>query len=177
MRPLWLASLLALVVSLTAAGCASMNVGHSGLNVENDCEFSGTVEVEGQPKQHAMGDFYFLRSFVACDTAYAEHQLYVEDNYDDADWRFYERARMSGGKALEFTEISQDVNCSGYGCTYEEHFAVELTEEILSQHRSDSLRVRIYAQDGTEKDLTVPPDLIREQLSAVDSVVTATSGG
>lgn len=159
------------------AGCASMNVGHSKLTVENDCDFSRTVEVDGEPKEHATGDFYFLRSFVSCEEALAEHQLYMEDNYSDADWRFYERARLEGGKVLEVTEISRDVDCSGYGCTYEEHIGVNLTQEILSDHRADSMRIRIYAQDGTEKDITVPPRLIKMQLSTVDSIISATSGG
>jgi hypothetical protein len=156
------------------AGCASManSVFPLRSTVEvKDSDFEPSATLLGvQERNGKIADYHFLRSWVDKSTGVTRHQLYVTYRYGD-DWRFYERANGEARRSLEFVSISRDVSsCSQYGCSYAEHFGVDLDEDLLRERRDRGYAVKFYARSGHELIVTVSPAQIAAQLEAADNL-------
>ncbi len=84
-----------------------------------------------------MWDDNFLRGFIDKKTGKRSYQVYNLIQYTGSNWRFYNLVNYEapgGPRSKELILISRDVNCSGSrygGCTYAEHVAFDVDEELL----------------------------------------------
>ena len=93
------------------------------------------------------------------------HQLFVEDSYFGAE-RNWEAARDGQGRKLRFITISKnEITCEN-GCSYAEEFAAALPETLL-RASPQGFAVSFTAHSGATKTVTVPGDLVANQLTAV----------
>ena len=133
-------------------------------------EFEPVITIKGI--EDYIGDdlkgAFFLRSFINKKTKDVTHQLYIYCNYR-WDWRFYNSAYLSGGKALEFTEISRDVSCTNGICTYYEHFGVDISDEFLRKN-TEGFSVKISAKSGDNAVINVKSNQVIEQLKEIDKL-------
>ncbi|MBV9154192.1 MAG: hypothetical protein JO204_20700 [Alphaproteobacteria bacterium] len=114
----------------------------------------------------ASTNFYLLRSFIDTRSGQTAHQLYVEDSYPGAE-RHWDAARLATGEPLRFIPISKNEITCELGCSYAEEFAAALPEPLL-RASPQGFTVLFTAHSGTQKAITVPPDLVAKQLAAID---------
>ena len=111
----FLSMLFVFIMVLITISCVSLR---KEVSVVTD-EFEPFITINGI--EDYIGDdlkgAFFLRSFINKKTKDVTHQLYIYCTYH-WNWRFYNSAHLSGGKALEFTEIRRDFNCTDGICTY-----------------------------------------------------------
>jgi hypothetical protein len=130
------------------------------------------ISLVGPKRQHAepfLGvagtNFFALRSMLDTRTGETSHQLFVEDSYFGAE-RKWEAARDGQGQKLRFIAISKnEITCEN-GCSYAEEFAAALPEPLLRAN-PQGLAVTFTAHSGATKTVTVPGDLVLNQLTAV----------
>jgi hypothetical protein len=129
----------------------------------------------GPRKQHTEAflgvsdtNYFTLRSWFDNKTGEVAHQLYVEDSYDGAPY-LWDGVHDTDNKKLHFIPISRNQITCELGCAYADEFAVELPEDYLRAHQG-GLGIIFTASDGKTLAVTVPPDLVVAELSAVDTV-------
>jgi hypothetical protein len=130
------------------------------------------ISLVGPKRQHAepfLGvagtNFFALRSMLDTRTGETVHQLFVEDSYFGTE-RKWEAARDGQGRALRFIAISKNEITCDNGCSYAEEFAAALPETLL-RASPQGLAVSFTAHSGATKTVTVPGDLVLNQLTAV----------
>ena len=130
------------------------------------------ISLVGPRRQHAepfLGvagtNFFALRSMIDTRSGETAHQIFVEDSYFGAE-RSWEAARDSQGEKLRFIAISKNEITCDNGCSYAEEFAAAVPETQL-RASPQGLAVNFAAHAGPEKTITVPGDLIANQLAAV----------
>jgi hypothetical protein len=89
----------------------------------------------------------------------ANYQIYVKSVYRGNHWRSYNDAYDADGQRLPLTKIVSDVRCYQYGCLYEEHVGLEVTEHYLREHTTNGIRVQVSGPGGEER-LSLPPAYI-----------------
>lgn len=130
------------------------------------------ISLVGPKRQHAepfLGvpgtNFYALRSMIDTRNGETAHQLFVEDSYFGAE-RNWEAARDPQGRPLRFTAISKnEITCEN-SCSYAEEFGAGLPEPLL-RGGIQGFAVNFTAHSGATKTVSVPGDLIANQLNAV----------
>jgi hypothetical protein len=119
----------------------------------------------------ASTNFDLLRSFIDTRTGGVAHQLYVQDSYGGPT-RNWNAARLATGQPLRFLPITvSEVTCEN-GCSYAEEFAAALPEPLL-RSSPQGLAIVFTSRSGNEKTIVVPPDLIAQQLAAVNGARAA----
>ena len=143
------------------------------------------IALVGARRQHAepfLGvagtNFFALRSMIDTRSGETAHQIFVEDSYFGAE-RNWEAARDGQGQKLRFIAISKnEITCEN-GCSYAEEFAAALPETLL-RASPQGLAVNFAPHTGPGKTITVPGDLVANQLAAVAearaSLPTASAG-
>jgi len=111
-----------------------------------------------------------LRSWVDRSTGVARHQLYVVDYYEGNGWKFWTRANGEGAETLEFVSIGRDVGtCSRYsGCGHYETFGASIPDKVLKEKAQTGYSVKFYAKNGLDAAVTIPANIIAQQLAAID---------
>ena len=150
----------------TASGQLATAVARS---VEQGGKF---ISLVGPKRQHAepfLGvpgtNFYALRSMIDTRNGETAHQLFVADSYFGAE-RNWEAARDGQGQKLRFIAISKnEITCEN-GCSYAEEFAAALPEPLMRAN-PQGFAVAFTARSGAIKTVTVPGDLVANQLTAV----------
>jgi hypothetical protein len=130
------------------------------------------IALVGPQRQHAepfLGvpgtNFYALRSMIDTRTGETSHQLFVADSYFGAE-RNWEAARDGRGQLLRFIPISKnEITCEN-GCSYAEEFAAALPENLL-RASPQGFPVSFTAKSGAHETISVPGDVVANQLSAV----------
>jgi hypothetical protein len=130
------------------------------------------IALVGPKRQHAepfLGvpgtNFYALRSMIDTRTGETSHQLFVADSYFGAE-RNWETARDGRGQLLRFIPISKnEITCEN-GCSYAEEFAAALPEPLL-RASPQGFAVGFTAKSGAQQTISVPSDVVANQLSAV----------
>lgn len=130
------------------------------------------ISLVGPKRQHAepfLGvpgtNFFALRSMIDTRNGETVHQLFVEDSYFGAE-RKWEAARDPQGRPLRFTAISKDEITCENGCSYAEEFGAAVPEAML-RASPQGFAVTFAAHSGATKTVTVPGDLVANQLTAV----------
>jgi hypothetical protein len=130
------------------------------------------IALVGPRRQHAepfLGvpgtNFYALRSMIDTRTGETSHQLFVADSYFGAE-RNWEAARDGRGQLLRFIPISKNEITCDNGCSYAEEFAAALPENLL-RTSPQGLPVGFTAKSGAQQTISVPGDLVANQLAAV----------
>ena len=118
---------------------------------------------------------YRLRSFVDNETGLALHQIYVHTTYQHSEWVNWERARSDEGHSLEFTSIDTKVEgCTAWrNCVYTEQFGVKIDDDYMRSRAGIGGSVKVYAHNGSEAVLTLPPNYIQAQLLAIDPLTVS----
>ena len=94
-------------------------------------------------------------------------QLYVEYSYV-GDPRDFAAAHDADGTALKFIPISRnEIACDNGSCSYAAEFAANLPEPLL-RAKHGGMTVVFTAKSGPDLTISVPGDLIEEQLAALD---------
>lgn len=149
--------IIAVILVIVAAGCAmpmQQNQLEEALALTKEHFFS-TASVQDdslettarvttvngfQEKRGLLGmvwDDNFMRAFVNKKTGATSYQVYQVIVYQAPSWRFYNSVNFEtadGPKSVAATIIDRDVSCraSRYsGCTYYEHVAFDVDEELL----------------------------------------------
>ena len=130
------------------------------------------IALVGTKRQHAdpfLGvpgtNFYALRSMLDTRNGETAHQLFVADSYFGAE-RNWEAARDGQGQKLRFIAISKnEITCEN-GCSYAEEFAAAVPETLL-RASPQGFAVSFTARSGATKTVTVPGDLVANQLTAI----------
>jgi hypothetical protein len=130
------------------------------------------IALVGPKRQHAepfLGvpgtNFYALRSMIDTRSGETSHQLFVADSYFGAE-RNWEAARDGQGQQLRFTSISKnEITCEN-GCSYAEEFAAALPENLL-RASPQGFAVGFTAHSGAQQTISVPGDVVANQLAAV----------
>jgi hypothetical protein len=168
--------LLAAAIAAALTGCAATPAiplaGGIRQTQEQSGRFIGLVSRQLAHAEPFLGvagsNFYLLRSWLDTRNGATAHQLYVEDSYFGAarDWN---AARDAQGQALRFIPISKnEISCES-GCSYAEEFAAALPDELLRAN-PQGLTVIFAARSGAKKTITVPGELVANQLAAMDKV-------
>jgi hypothetical protein len=130
------------------------------------------ISLVGPKRQHAepfLGvpgtNFFALRSMIDTRNGETVHQLFVEDSYFGAE-RNWEAARDPQGRPLRFTAISKDEITCENGCSYAEEFGAAVPETLL-RASPQGFAVTFAAHSGATKTVSVPGDLVANQLTAV----------
>jgi len=119
--------------------------------------FIGFAQPHGQARLS-----YFLRSWLDKMTGIVEHQLYVEDAFNE-DWQYWRTATGEDGDNLRVVYITKNVASCAEGCK----FGAQLPDAALRTHpRGYSLT--FHGRDGREETITVTARQIATQLAAVD---------
>ena len=113
-------------------------------------------------------NYFALRSWLDNKTGEVANQLYVEDSYYGGPF-LWDGVHDADGKKLHFIPISRNQITCDLGCSYADEFAAELPEDYLRAHQG-GLAVIFTASDGKTLAVTVPPNLVVAELSAVDGV-------
>jgi hypothetical protein len=113
-------------------------------------------------------NFFALRSWLDNKTGESAHQLYVEDSYFGSPFS-WNGAHDANNAPLKFVPISRNEITCDNGCSYADEFAAVLPEDYLRAHQN-GFAVTFTAAGGKNMTLSVPANLIGEQLAAVDSV-------
>lgn len=105
----------------------------------------------------------FFRAFIDKKTGKVTYQLYQAMRYRDKGWRYYNRINYStpdGVQSQPAIIISRDVDCTSSqysGCKYEEHVAVNLSEDVMrglastySPAKPTALVFKVSSQSGDE---------------------------
>jgi len=117
-------------------------------------------------------NYFCLRSWLDTRNGEVAHQLYVEDSYYGSPYR-WDGAHEADNAKLRFIPISRNEITCDQGCAYADEFAAGLPEDLLRAHRDSGLTVVFTAQTGKTLSVTVPPNLVAEELAAVDSTRAA----
>jgi len=162
----FLSMLFVFIMVLITISCVSLR---KEVSVVTD-EFEPFITINGI--EDYIGDdlkgAFFLRSFINKKTKDVTHQLYIYCTYH-WNWRFYNSAHLSGGKALEFTEIRRDFNCTDGICTYYEHFGADISDEFLRKN-TEGFSVKISAKSGDNAVINVKSNQVIEQLKEIDKL-------
>lgn len=131
--------------------------------------FRGITETNGESESFGASNSrtYFIRSFLDKESGEISHQLYISIDYFN-DWRFYNRASLVGGDNPEFIEIASDVDCSSYGCTYNEQMAVTMSDKYLRDHEN-GFKVKVSSKSGHETVINVTSNQIVKQLQKIEA--------
>ena len=138
-------------------------------SVEQGGKFISLVGPKRQHSEPFLGvpgtNFYALRSMIDTRNGETAHQLFVADSYFGAE-RNWEAARDGQGQKLRFIAISKnEITCEN-GCSYAEEFAAALPERLL-RASPQGFAVSFTAHSGATKTVTVPGDLVANQLTAI----------
>jgi hypothetical protein len=117
-------------------------------------------------------NYFCLRSWLDTRNGEVAHQVYVEDSYYGAPYR-WDGAHDADNKKLRFIPISRNEISCDQGCSYADEFAAGLPEDVLRAHKDSGLTVTFTAQTGKTLSVAVPGRLIAEELTAVDQTRTA----
>ncbi|HEV2187259.1 MAG TPA: hypothetical protein VGR70_08620 [Stellaceae bacterium] len=117
-------------------------------------------------------NYFCLRSWLDTRNGEVAHQVYVEDSYYGAPYR-WDGAHDADNKNLRFIAISRNEISCDQGCSYADEFAAALPEDLLRAHRDSGLTVTFTAQTGKTLTVNVPGRFIAEQLTAVDATRAA----
>jgi hypothetical protein len=169
-------TLLALTLGACAAFAPEERLPSGGdqveLTKEQDGKFLAFVGPKLQHTQPFLGvedtNYYCLRSWLDTRNGEVAHQLYVEDSYYGASYK-WDGAHDSDNKALKFIPISRIEIICDEGCSYADEFAAALPEELLRARRDKGLTVIFAAATGKTLKVDVPPRLIGDELKAVDA--------
>jgi hypothetical protein len=170
------------LLALALAGCAVMQPEEklppqpAAQGVELTKQQGGRfIAFVGPKQQHTetfLGvsdtNYFALRSWLDNKTGEVAHQLYVEDSYYGGPF-LWDGVRDADGKKLHFIPISRNQITCDLGCSYADEFGAELSEDYLRAHQN-GLAVIFTASDGKTLAVTVPPNLVIAELSAVESV-------
>jgi hypothetical protein len=113
-------------------------------------------------------NYFCLRSWLDNKTGETAHQLYVAESYYGTPFK-WDGAHDKDNKALRFVPISRNQITCDQGCAYADEFAAALPEDYLRTHR-DGVSVTFTSSDGKTLPVTVPPNLVGEELAAIDAV-------
>jgi len=117
-------------------------------------------------------NYFCLRSWLDTRNGEVAHQVYVEDSYYGAPYR-WNGAHDADNKTLRFIPISRNEISCDQGCSYADEFAAALPEDLLRAHRDSGLSVTFTALTGKTLTVNVPGRFIAEELIAVDQTRTA----
>jgi hypothetical protein len=170
------------VLGLALAGCAILQPEEklapqpAAQGVELTKEQGGRfIAFVGPKLQHtemflgvAETNYFALRSWFDNKTGETAHQLYVEDSYYGGPYK-WDGVHDKDNKPLRFVAISRNEITCDQGCAYADEFAAALPEDYLRAQRS-GLSVVFTASDGKTLTVTVPPNLVAAELTAVDAV-------
>ena len=165
------------VIIFTAAivltGCFSLpEVEREARVIEDD--FERYIRIVGIGNTSRPGPIskaqYFLRSFTSkTKKGDTEHQLYVTATYSGENWHYYNRALLKGGETLEFIDISSDVDCGGYECTYTKEMVAVIPSDYLQEH-SGGFDVKISSKSGNEFVISVTSEQVSKQIEKLESL-------
>src|SRR5258708_12028866 len=117
-------------------------------------------------------NYFCLRSWLDTRSGEVAHQLYVEDSYYGAPYR-WDGAHDADNKKLRFIAISRNEITCDQGCSYADQFAAALPEDVLRAHRDSGATATFPPQTGKTLAVTVPSRFIAEELTAVDATRAA----
>src|SRR5580700_2660397 len=117
-------------------------------------------------------NYFCLRSWLDTRNGEVAHQVYVEDSYYGAPYR-WDGAHDADNKKLRFIPISRNEISCDQGCSYADEFAAGLPEDLLRAHKDAGLAVTFTAQTGKTLSVILPGRLIAEELIAVDQTRAA----
>jgi hypothetical protein len=163
---------LAPILLLTMLSCESMGLVGTNLRTEVlvvQDEFEPTVKVyssEHQVPSNALGGGkQFIRAFIHKETNDLLHQLYVEHVYLSGNWRFYERAYLSGGIELELVKISSDVKVTANA--FYETFGITIPDDYIRSH-PNGFSVKVIASQGEDVIIEITAIQLTEYLQTID---------
>ena len=158
-------------------GCASLLYTQRSIpevitdDFETDYKILGITQEYQVDKGFALRipNYFYIRSWVNKQDLSTTHQLYVVRTYG-YDWHFYDRAVLSGGEALGFTEIDSEVpGCSGGDCSFRETFGIDITNDLLEANR-DGFDVKVSSRSGNSFVISITKQQIDSQLDWVNRV-------
>jgi hypothetical protein len=117
-------------------------------------------------------NYFCLRSWLDTRNGEVAHQVYVEDSYYGASYR-WDGAHDADNKTLRFIPISRNEITCDLGCAYADEFAAALPEDLLRAHKDSGLAVTFTAATGKTLTVNVPGRLIAMELIAVDQTLAA----
>jgi hypothetical protein len=117
-------------------------------------------------------NYFALRSWLDTRTGEIVHQLYVENSYYGAPYR-WNGAHGADGRTLRFFPISRNEITCDNGCAYADEFAAALPDNLLRARRDGGLAVTFTAETGKVLAVNVPARIIAEELTAVDATRAA----
>lgn len=96
------------------------------------------------------------------------HQAYVEIEYSGDTWRFYQSARLAGGKSLTIVPVERKVlRCGGVaGCDYRETVGVLLKEDDL--RGAGALEFALKGRTEGDDVISIPRNYVNGYLAALD---------
>jgi hypothetical protein len=181
-----------LLLTAALAGCGGLGTapGNAAASARQPTEIAVSTEqggrfvgLTGPQRQHAepfLGvpgtNFYALRTWIDRRTGETVHQLYVSDSYDGQprDWN---AARDAQGRPLRFIAISKnEITCQQGRCSYAEEFAAAIPEAEL-RNATGGLIVTFTARSGAEKTISVPGEVVKAQMVALDRVRAGLAAG
>jgi hypothetical protein len=164
-------SVCAAFAALVLCGCVT-TAQRPTAHIQTD-KFSPVVTVIGPADDvNPYGGTYrrwFLRSFVNKKTHTVATQLYVEANYVGGR-RSYSIAADDTGRYLSVDQLASDVGtCFGRGvCSLDETVAIQVDDAQLRSHAQQGYAVRLSAKSGERLIITIEPQQIQAQLSALE---------
>jgi hypothetical protein len=97
---------------------------------------------------------WFVRAWRDKRTGAVARQLYVSVENGES-WRYYRSASFEGGALAVATSLRASPRCGRYGCQFDEHMAVDLTEGQWTQALVQGLAVRLNAQGVSGREIVI----------------------
>jgi len=139
-------------------------------------EFSKTTEIDGTyiKKNPFGGTFekWYLRTFIHHLTGESDTGIYYVTDYN-GDWRFYQNASDNSGKDFDVLNVDKSVVICLSDCLLSETISIPLTDNYLRLHKETGIFIKIYAHSGDANIINVTPEMIQEQLEAIDQYAPA----
>jgi hypothetical protein len=97
---------------------------------------------------------WFVRAWRDKRTGAVARQLYVSVENGES-WRYYRSASFEGGALAAALSVRASPSCGRYGCRFDEHVAVDLTEGQWTQALVQGLAVRLNAQGAAGREIVI----------------------
>jgi hypothetical protein len=123
--------------------------------------------------------FHLIRSWKH-DNGTINHQLYINLDYENENWIFWDHAYDSNGNKLETSIIDRAVkSCSSYTgiCFYNEILGVALSAQHINKlyNNKSPLSIKLYSKAGIEKYINIPYSVIKDHLDNIKGIYNINS--
>ena len=94
-----------------------------------------------------------------------QYILYITAQYDDKDWRAYDKAKIKDGSKVRLVSLSKDENvCEDASCRYEERMALPLS--FITFFDSASMGMKLTIDGNSSYDIVLPSSYFKAILNA-----------